>query len=69
MLGINPKLYNVVVWVTSQFSCAQNCWWFNRNHHALAILDTLDSLVAEIRNTSLLPNIRDDAITALLQLT
>jgi hypothetical protein len=64
-LGINLDSYNVVVWVTSQFSRAMKSWWLNRKQKA-AIAHTLDALVAEIRKTSMLPNIRDDEITALL---
>jgi hypothetical protein len=45
-----------------------NSWWLNRKQHA-SILDTFGSLVTEIRKTSLLPNIRDGAINALLGLT
>jgi hypothetical protein len=40
----------------------------NRNHHA-AIPYSFDSQMEEVRNTSLLPNIRDDAIFVLLGLT
>jgi cytochrome P450 len=68
MLGIHLDSYNAVVWVTFQFYGALNSWWHNHKRHA-AILGTFDSLVAEIRKTPLLPNIRDDTITALLQLT
>jgi hypothetical protein len=67
MLGINVDLYKALAWVTSQFSRPLNSWWLNRKHRA-ATLDSFDSLVAEIRKTSLLPNIRDDAINALLGL-
>jgi hypothetical protein len=68
MLGINADSYNVVVWVTSQFCRPLNSWWLNRNHHA-AIPNSFDSRAVEIRKTSLLPNIRDDAINAMLGLT
>jgi hypothetical protein len=61
MLGINTDSYNSVVWVTSPFSRPLHIWWLNRKHHA-AIQDSFDNLVEEIRKTSLLPNIRDDAI-------
>jgi hypothetical protein len=66
MPSINCDTYNAVVWVTSQFSGAMNLWWLNRKTHAT--LDTFDSLVATIRETSLLPNFRDGAITAVLLL-
>jgi hypothetical protein len=42
--------------------------WLNRKQQA-TILTTFDMLVAELRKTSLLPNIQDDAINALLNLT
>jgi hypothetical protein len=45
-----------------------NSLWLYRKHHA-SIPDTFDSLVTEIRKTSLLPNIRDDAINAMIGLT
>jgi hypothetical protein len=68
MLGINVNLYKALAWVTSQFSRPLNNWWLNRKHRA-GTLDSFDSLlVSEIRKTSLLPNIRDDAINALLGL-
>jgi hypothetical protein len=68
MLGINADSYNVVVLVMSHFSGPLNIWWLNRKQHA-AIPDSFDSLVAEIGKTSMLPNIRDKAITAMLGLT
>jgi cytochrome P450 len=68
MPGTNLDSYGVVVWVTSQFSGALNSWWLNRKQQA-AISDTFDPLITQIRTTSLLPNIRDDAITTLIQLT
>jgi hypothetical protein len=45
-----------------------NIWWLNRKHQA-AILATFDLRVEELRKTSLLPNIQDDAINALLSIT
>jgi hypothetical protein len=69
MLGINSDSYNVVVWVTPEFSSALDNWRLNRKQHDAAIPYTFESLVEEICKTSMLPNIRDDAITALLQLT
>jgi hypothetical protein len=68
MLWINADLYNVVVCATSQFFGPLNKWWLNRKQHA-AIPDSFDTLVEEIRKTSMLPNIRDDALNALLGLT
>jgi hypothetical protein len=68
MLGINVETYDVVVWVTSQFSGPLNSLWLNRKQQA-SILDTFDSLVTENCKTSLLPNITDDAIDAMLGLT
>jgi topoisomerase IA-like protein len=67
MLGINPDSYNAVVWVTSQFFGPLNSRWLNRKQRD-PIPDTFDSLVRDIRKTSLLPNIRDDAIYAMLGL-
>jgi hypothetical protein len=52
MRGINADLYNVVVWVASQFCRPLNNWWLNRKHEA-AIPYSFDSLVDEIRKTSL----------------
>jgi hypothetical protein len=40
-------------------------WWLNRKQQA-AIPDSFDTLVEEIRKTSMLPNILDDPINALL---
>jgi hypothetical protein len=68
MLGINADSYNDVVWVTTQLCAPLISWWLNRKHHA-SIPYSFGSLVVEIRKTSLLPNIRDDAINALLGLT
>jgi hypothetical protein len=68
MLGINADSYNVVVWVTSQVCGPLNSWWLDRKHQA-AILDSFNCPVAKIRKTFLLPNVRDDAINALLGLT
>jgi hypothetical protein len=45
-----------------------NMWWLNRKHQA-AIPSTFDMLVEELRKTSMLPNIQDDAINALLSIT
>jgi hypothetical protein len=68
MLGINAESYNTIVWVTSQFSEPRSNWWLTRKHKD-AIPHSFDTLVDEIRKTSLLPNIRDDAINAQLELT
>jgi hypothetical protein len=68
MLDINFDSYNAVVWVTSQFSGPFNKWWLNCKLKG-TIIDTFDSLVTELRKTSLLTNIRDDAISSLIQLT
>jgi hypothetical protein len=67
MLGINADSYNAVVWVTSWFYGSLSSWWLNKQQ--ALIPNTFDSLVTEIRKTSLLPNIRDDAINVLLGLT
>jgi hypothetical protein len=42
--------------------------WLSRKQET-SFRDSFDSLVAETRNTSILPNIRDDAINAMLGLT
>jgi hypothetical protein len=68
MRSTNPDTYNVVVWVTSQFSGPLNSWWLNRKTHA-AIPHTFDSFVIEIRKTSVLPNTKDNSITDMLLLT
>jgi hypothetical protein len=68
MLGINADSYDVVVWIASQFFGPLSSWWLNRKHHA-SIPDSFHYVVAEIRKTSLLPNIRDDGINAVLGLT
>jgi hypothetical protein len=67
MLGIDADSYNVVVWVTYQFYGPLSSWWLNRKQHA-TIPYSFDTLVEEIRETSLLPNIRDHAVNALLGL-
>jgi ADP-ribose pyrophosphatase YjhB (NUDIX family) len=68
LLGITADSYDSVIWVTSQFSGHLNGWWLNRKNQA-AIPSTFDMLVAELRKTTFLPNIQDDAINALLNLT
>jgi hypothetical protein len=45
-----------------------NGWWLYRKQQG-AISATFDLLVAELRKTSMLSNIQDDAINALLSLT
>jgi hypothetical protein len=66
LLGITADSYDSVIWVTSQFS--GHGWWLNRKNQA-AIPSTFDLLVAELRKTTFLPNIQDDAINALLNFT
>jgi hypothetical protein len=68
MLGITADSYDLVIWVTSHFSRHLNGWWLNRKTQ-YAIPFTYDLLVAELRKTAFLPNIQDDAINALLNLT
>jgi hypothetical protein len=68
LLGITADSYDSVIWVTSQFSGPLNGWCLNRKQQA-AIHATIDLLVAELRKTSMLPNIQDDAINAPLSLT
>jgi hypothetical protein len=68
MLGNNADSHNVVVWVTSQFFGPLTSWWLNRKQLSTT-MDSFYTLVYEIRKTSLLPHIRDDAINALLGLT
>jgi hypothetical protein len=65
LLGITADSYDSVIWITSQFSGHLNGWWLNRKVQA-AIPSTFDLLVAELRKTTFLPNIQDDAINALL---
>jgi predicted ATPase len=67
MLGIDAYSYNVVVWVTSQLSRHLNNWRRNRKLHA-SIPNNFELFVREIRKTSTLPNIRNDAINALIEL-
>jgi hypothetical protein len=67
MLSISADSYNVLVKVTGHFSRPSHGWWFKRKQHS-SIPYTFDSLVTQICKTCLLPNIRDDAITALIQL-
>jgi hypothetical protein len=68
LLGITADSYDSVIWVTSQFSGHLNGWWLNRKVQA-SIPSTFDRLVAELRKTTFLPNIQDDAINAMLNLT
>jgi hypothetical protein len=68
LLGITADSYNSVIWVTSQFSRHLNGWWLNQKVQA-AIPSTYDQLVAELRKTTFLLDIQDDAINALLNLT
>jgi hypothetical protein len=57
-----------MIWVTSQFSGPVNSWWLNRKQQA-AIRASFDSVVEELRKTSLLRNIQDYAINAPLGIT
>jgi hypothetical protein len=68
LLGITADSYDSVIWVTSQFSGHLNGWWLNGKVQA-SIPSTFDLLVAELRKTTFLPNIQDDASNALLNLT
>jgi 8-oxo-dGTP pyrophosphatase MutT (NUDIX family) len=68
LLGITADSYDSVIWITSQFSGYLNGWWLNRKNQ-VAIPSTFHLLVAELRKTTFLPNIQDDAINALLNLT
>jgi hypothetical protein len=68
LLVITADSYDSVIWVTSLFSGPLNGWWLNRKNQA-AIPSTYDLLVEELRKTTFLPNIQDDAINALLNLT
>jgi ADP-ribose pyrophosphatase YjhB (NUDIX family) len=68
MLGITADSYDSVMWVTSQFSGHLNGWWLNRKTQA-ASPSTYDEFVAELRKTTFLPNIQDDVINALLNLS
>jgi hypothetical protein len=68
LLGITADSYEAVIYVTAKFSRPQNSWWLNRKQQA-AIPTSFDSLVEELRKTSLLPNIRYDAINAVLGIT
>jgi hypothetical protein len=56
LLGITADSYDSVIWVTSQFFGPLDRWWLNRKQQA-TIPSTFDLLVAELRKTSLLPNI------------
>jgi ADP-ribose pyrophosphatase YjhB (NUDIX family) len=68
LLGITADSYDSFIWVTSQFCGHLNGWWLNRKVQA-SIPSTFDLLVAKLRKTTFLPNIQDDAINALLNLT
>jgi hypothetical protein len=68
LLGIHADSYDAVIWVTSQVFGPLNIWWLNRKQQA-AIPTTFELLVEELRKISLLPNIQDDAIKALLGIT
>jgi hypothetical protein len=68
MLWISPNSYDSVIWVTSQFSGHLNGWWLNRKTQA-AIPSMYNELVTELRKSTFLPNIQDDAINALLSFT
>jgi hypothetical protein len=68
LLGIAADSYDLVTWVISQFSGHLNGWWLNRKVQ-VSIPSTFNLLVAELRKTTFLPNIQDDAINALLNLT
>jgi hypothetical protein len=64
MLGINADSCNAL---SSHFFGPLNILWLNHKHE-VAIQNSFDTMVKEIRKTSLLPNIWDDAINAMLGL-
>jgi hypothetical protein len=64
VLRINADSHNG--WDTYQFYGSLNMWWLNRKPHAIP--NSFDFVVVEIRKTSMLPNIRGNAINALLGL-
>jgi ADP-ribose pyrophosphatase YjhB (NUDIX family) len=68
MLGITRDSYDSVIWVTSQFAGHLNGWWLNRKTQP-PIPATYDELVTQLRKSMFLPNIKDDAINALLNFT
>jgi hypothetical protein len=68
LLRITADSHDSVIRVTSQFFGHLKGWWLNRKVQA-AIPSTFDLLVAELRKTTFLPNIHDDAINAVLNLT
>jgi hypothetical protein len=65
MLGITANSYDAVFWVTSQFSGHLGGWWLNRKNQP-PIPSTYNELVEELRKSTFLPNIQDDAINALM---
>jgi hypothetical protein len=67
MLGITSYSYDAVVWVILlNLLDPETAGGSTVN---AAIPDSFDSLVEELRKTSLLPNIRDKAINAMLGIT
>jgi ADP-ribose pyrophosphatase YjhB (NUDIX family) len=68
MLGITYDSYDSVMWDTSQFFGQLNGWWLNRKTQP-PIPSTYNELVMELRKSTFLPNIQDDAINALLIFT
>jgi hypothetical protein len=64
LLGITTDSYDAMIWVTSQFFGPSNNVWLKRKKRA-AIPAAFDLLVAKLRKTSLLPNIKDDAINVM----
>jgi hypothetical protein len=66
VLGITTNSYDRVIWITSQFSGPLNSSWLNRKQQA-PIPATFDVLVEELRKTSMLSNIQDDAINVVCQ--
>jgi ADP-ribose pyrophosphatase YjhB (NUDIX family) len=68
LLGITADSYDSMLWVTSKLSRPLNGWCLNRKQQA-SIPVTFDLLGAELRKTSMLPSIQDDAINAMLSLT
>jgi hypothetical protein len=67
MLGIKADSYNAVDGVTSQFSGPLESLWLYRKLKS-TIQDTFESLVTKMCKTSLLLNIRDDAINSFMPL-
>jgi hypothetical protein len=67
MLGPYPDISSAVIWVTSQFGGPTIKWWLNANIRG-QVPRTFTKLVESLKKTTLMSDIRDNAINSLMAL-